>query len=238
MPSRSGQYDYNKLRNLRNLKDMPQEEYDEWYARKVTGIAIDKVFEKRIQDKIDEFGKDYDLSDLKANDMMMLRALAQKLIFLDDLEQASYLIRVGGLVSVDDHTESVNLGKISELKNLNDTASAITKDIISLQENLNISRKSRKNDKESSVISELERLKKAASEFYEQRMFYIFCPKCKELLATAWFLYPEESRNKIRLRCNRKPDGETICGGTLLIGSKELLEKRGINIQEVPDYFK
>jgi len=236
MPSRQGQLDKNKLRNLTPFRNKTDEEFDEWFSRKVTGVAADEVFEKRIQDKIDEFGKDYDLSDLKANDMMMLRALAQKLIFLDDLEQASYLIRVGGLVEIG--KDSVSLNKLTELKTINDSISSTTKDILSLQENLNISRKSRKNDKETSVINELERLKKAASEFIEQRLFYVFCPKCNELLATVWFLYPDEPRNKLRLRCIRKPDGENICGTTLLVGSKELLEKRGVNIENVPDYFK
>ena len=231
---KKGDINYNRLKNLLPYKNLTDEEYQQVFTDKFTGVALDKMFEKRINDKLDDFGKDYDLTDLKTNDLLVLRHLIQALIFLEDLERASYMIRTGGLVSED----GIQFDKINKLDSLNAIMTTTRKDIIALQDNLNISRKTRKSDKETSVITAIDNLKKAADEFYEQRMFYVWCPKCKMLLFTGWFLYPEEPRNKVRLVCNRTLDGGEVCGQTILVGSKELLESRGVNIKEVPEFFK
>jgi len=72
----------------------------------------------------------------------------------------------------------------------------------------------------------------------QARQQYIFCPKCKMLLATVWTLYPEEPRNKIRVVCNRVLDNGEKCGEKVLVGTKEMLEGRGVNIEDVPESFK
>jgi hypothetical protein len=112
-------------------------------------------------------------------------------------------------------------------------------DISDMQNDLKITRRIRKGDQEETVISELERLKQKASEFYEQRMFYVWCPKCNMLLFTGWFLYPDEKMNKLTLVCNRPLDEEgNICGHKFTVTSKELLDKRGVNKDDIPESMK
>ena len=218
------------LRNLVQYRDLSEEDFEKVWNEYSTGVVTNKEFENRIKDKINEFSKDYDLDDLKANDMLTLRALAQAYITLEDYERYSYIIRT--------EEKGIDLDRIYNLDKMSNIMSNIRKDISSMQTDLDITRKVRKGDKESNLINELEDLKRKANEFYRERMFYVWCPKCKTLLFTGWFLYPEEPRNRIRLVCNRKLEDGSICGETLLIGSKELLENRGVNIEDVPEYFK
>lgn len=216
-----------RMKKLKQYAKMSDEEYDLWWAERETAEELSKEFELRIKSKIDDFGEDYDLDDLKANDKLTLRALAQAMITLEDWERVAFNRRLDlGTVKVQEHNQIQNI------------MSGLRKDISNMQTDLNITRKVRKSDKDISVIKELDVLKEKAKEFYEQKMFYIWCPKCKMLLFTGWFLYPEEKRNKIRLVCNRRLNDEEICGNTVLISSLELLEKKGVNIKEIPDTLK
>ena len=86
-----------RLRNLTQYAKMTDEEYDAVWETKLTGIEGVTEFEKRIERKIASFAKDYDLDDLKANDKLTLRALAQSYITLEDLENYSYRERLGGI---------------------------------------------------------------------------------------------------------------------------------------------
>jgi hypothetical protein len=90
-----------------------------------------------------------------------------------------------------------------------------------MQEDLKISRKVRQTDKNISAIAELETLKEKAKVFYEQKMIYIFCPECNELLVTAWFLF-NESENTIRLKCQRPLDTGKPCGHVFDVKSKDV----------------
>ena len=230
---RASSYSKKRLRNLPQYKDMPEEELDALIESKLLNITRREDFEERIEDQLAKFGEDYDLDDLKANDMLTLRALAQAYIKLEDFENYDYALRTD---------EELKLDDMLDMDKLNNIMSKLRGDISKMQDDLQITKKARKGDTDATVLSELERLKKAASEFYEERMAYIWCPKCKMLLATIWTLYPEEKSNKITLKCNRKipiNDEEfEICGNKLTITSKELLEKRGVNIYEIQEAFK
>jgi len=230
---RASSYSKKRLRNLPQYKDMPEPELDALIENKLLNLRTIDEFEERIDDKLDEFGEDYDLDDLKVNDMLTLRALAQAYIKLEDLENYDYDLRTNKDLKLDD---------MLDMDKLNNMMSKLRGDISKMQEDLQITKKARKGDTEATVLSELERLKKAASDFYEERMFYVWCDKCKMLLFTGWFLYPDESQNKITLKCNRRipiNDEEfEICGHKLTITSKELLAKRGVNIDEIPEAFK
>ena len=220
----------NQLRALKQYRDMTDDEFDEAMVQKMGNTLASKVFEKRIQDKIDSFSDDYDITDLKANDLLNLRALAQAYIQLEDWENVLYNSRsAGGVADVE----------ILKYEKMNMIMSALRRDISKLQDDLGITRKSRKGDKEATVVNYLEEVKNKAKEFYEAKHFYIWCPECKMLLATVWFLYPEEAKNKIQLVCNRPLDDDgNICGHKLQISSKELMERHGVNIEEVPEFFK
>ena len=215
----------NKMRNLKQYSSMSDDEFNELWDKKIIGIEQNSEYEKRIINKIEEFGRDYDLDNLKANDLFSLRNLAQAYITLEDYEHLYYNFRSKGL----------NLGDIVEFKNLSDMMSTLRSDISKMQTDLGISRRARKGEKEETVISELERLKVAARTFYEQKMFYIYCPKCNTLLSTTWFLFPESKDIKLTFVCDSKPDGENKCGHKFVITPVELLSKRGTNSENIPD---
>lgn len=174
--------------------------------------------EKRINSKMDEFAKDYDLDDLKINDTLSLRALIQSIIALEDLEQLMFKIRSDGISG----DNVILLDKIGK------EMSSLRGDISRFQDDLKITRKIRKSEQETSVINYLETLKQKAREYYDQKMMYILCPKCNLLLATVWTLYPEE-RNKIELTCHRTLEDGSTCGEKIIVYTKDLLEAKGSN---------
>jgi len=216
-----------RLRTLKQFANMTDDEYEDYWNKKVTGYVGGAEFEERINKKLNEFSEDYDLSDLKANDKLVLRALAQAYITLEDLESYSFEMRIGGIEAVD----------ITTLEKVNNMMAVLRRDISSMQNDLKITRKVRKGEKEESVIALIDKLKKSAKEFYESRMMYVWCDKCSMLLFTGWFLYPEEN-NKISLTCKREIEKGVYCNNKLTITSKELLAKRGVNVDNVPEFFK
>jgi hypothetical protein len=215
-------YNPRSLRNLPQYRNMGDDEFEDFIANRDMDMAPDAEFDRRINKKIEQFSDDYDLSDMKINDQIGLRALAQAMITLDDLEHASYKLRREGL-NLDNITLADKIAKqMSDLRN----------DIIRIQDDLKISRKARKGDKEETVQNYLKELKEKAKEFYEERMTYVFCPECDMLLGTVWFHYPED-KNTLRFTCHRKlPDG-SYCNTVVTTTSKELLEKRGTNKPEI-----
>jgi len=212
----------NQMRTLKQYKDMSEEEFDEYYAQRTAGVVKNQEFEGRIQRKIAEFGKDYALDELNSNDKLLLRALAQAMINLEDSEIESYNIR----------SEGVSLDNITLLEKLAKMMSELRGDISRLQDDLKITRKIRKSDKEQSTITFLDDLKIKAKEFYRNRMSYIYCKKCNMLLATIWVLYPD-NKNKIRLTCGRVLDNGELCGTVVDVTTKELLDSKGTNSPEV-----
>lgn len=222
--------DKRKLRNLKQNQDLTDEEFDKMYDEKYFSIEKSRVFEKRIEQKLQEFSDEYDLTDLKINDRAALRALIQAFIALEDYEQLLF-----GLRSAD---ESINADNIYIFEKVNKVLSDLREDISNLQDDLKITRKSRKSDQETSLIEYLESLKEKARKFYESKMQYVYCDKCNTLLGTIWTLYPEEKKNKIRLKCNREIDDGIFCDGEITIGTVELLERKGhSNPNIIPERF-
>lgn len=217
-----------RFRALKQYRDLSEEEFDEFWENKIAGMQLNENFEERIKDKIDEFSEDYDLEDLKANDKLVLRALAQAYITLEDYELYTFNLRSEGGIG------NIN---IVELEKTNNIMSSLRKDISNMQNDLKITRKIRKGEREESVINTIEDLKQKAREFYRNRMYYVWCDECKMLLATTWFLYPD-SNNRMVLECQRKNEDGTICGNKVDITSKFLTENRGVNISDVPEWFK
>jgi len=211
--------DKRKTRNLKQYRNMSDEEFDEYFEKKYNSVEQSANFEKRITSKLEEFEKEYDLSDLKINDRAALRALVQAFLALEDYEQLLYRLRT--------EDESVNADNIYVFEKVNKVASDLREDISKLQADLKITRKHRKSDEETSFIDFLESLKARARKFYESKMQYIYCPKCNTLLGTIWTLYPNEKKNKIHLVCNREIDDGVFCDGEITIGTNELLKKNG-----------
>lgn len=221
--------DRRKFRGLKQFKDMTDEEFLAYWdaqdqASTITVPTISPIdFEKRIDEKLAGFEADYDLSDMKFNDKETLRGLCQALIQMEDLEQVSYGIR--------NEASGIHLNNLTLLDKIAQQLSRTRLDMLKMQEELKISRKVRQLDKNISAIAELEMLKQKAKTFYEQKMIYIFCPKCKMLLATSWFLF-NDAENVTRLECHRILDTGELCGHTFDVKSKDMYEQ-GSNTPEV-----
>jgi RNase P subunit RPR2 len=213
----------NAMRNLAQYRDMSDEEFEQAFEKKIWGLRASDALEKRIQEKLEEFAQDYDIDDLKANDLLILRALLQNLIALEDYEQFIYRLRQDGITPE-------NLVLIEKIQRV---MADIAKNVTAYQTDLNISRRLRKSDSEQSVVDYINGLKEKARQFLESRMSYIYCPKCNTLLGTVWTLYPKEARNKIVLVCNRVLDDGTECGEKVVVGTKELLQNKGTNKKEI-----
>ncbi len=216
----------NKLRNLPQYKDATEEELDALMEEKERTVGVSKKLEARIEEKLARFSEDYDLSDLKINDREILRGLVQAIIALEDYEQLLFLVRDNGI-----GTDNILL-----IDKIQGVMSSLRKDISSFQNDLNITRKIRKSDRDTSVIAFIEDLKTKARTFYASRMSYVFCEKCNTLLATLWTLYPESDKNKLTLTCEHENSDGTLCGHKTTVTSKQLLELRGTNNKKVmPD---
>jgi len=218
----------NKLRTLRQYKDLTDEEFEIMYEEKLVGIQRNRAFEKVIQRKITDISKDYEVDDLNSNDHMTLRALAQAMIDLEALELENHKMKREGL----DMTNINLLDRMSRMR------SDLRADISKMQTDLNISRRVRKQDTNTSVKDQFEDLKKKAKEFYQQKMSYVFCPECKMLLATIWTLYPNEEKNKLTFVCNRALEDGSKCGHKFTVTTKELMEKRGTNNEDIPESLR
>ena len=214
-----------RMRNLKQYKNLTDDEYAEVISQMEMNAAPSFALEDRINRKWKEFESDYDLDDLKINDRLVLRALIQALLQLEDLEQAANKLREEGIQST----------SVAMLRELNNMSVGLRKDISGMQEDLKITRRHRKGDKEANVISYLEDLKMRAKQFYEEKMSYIFCPKCGMLLATIWTQYPDKKGNSVKLICRRDLGEGNSCNTEVIISTKELLENGGTNKKDIPE---
>ena len=219
---------WTRQRNLPQYKKLTDDDFEELMLKKEQDVAPSQDFERRISLKMSKFESDYDLTDLKVNDMETLRALIQALISLEDYEQIVYKLRQDGLT----------VDNILKLDKVNKVMSDLRSDISNLQDDLKITRKIRKSDVETSVINYIDSLKEKAKKFHELKEAYIFCPKCDMLLSTIWSLYPEQN-NKVELVCKRPLDNGGVCGNIVKVTTRQLLESKGTNKREIlPDSMK
>lgn len=212
---------YRRMRHLKQYADMSDEEFD--------SIIVNKKslsdYEEKVEAKLREFAEDYDLSDLKINDKAALRALIQALIDLEEYQQEIYKLRQQGLnesnITIIDRTQKL----MSELRS----------DISKLQDDLKITRKTRKSEAEQNFLSYMNSLHEKAKKFYESKSFIILCPKCKMMVGTVWVQYPLVY-NKFTFTCNRDLGDKTKCNTKFSVYSKDLYENRGTNeIEYVPE---
>ena len=217
-----------KIRNLKQYKNLTDEEFEEKFTKEFLGLEPEREWEHRIQIKLVEFGKDYNLDDLKINDKYSLRALAAAILRLEDWDTILGRLMSGG---IDDST-MMSIDRISKIQ------TDLRKDIGSIQDNLKISRKTRRSEKEEDAVTFIDDLKIKAKKFYEQKMMYIFCPKCGELLATMWFLYPDYKSNVIKLKCHRDTGDGVMCDGEVNITSEWLFQNGLRNKKDIPESIR
>jgi phage FluMu protein Com len=195
---------WKSLRNLTQYRNLSDGEFLIAMAEREHAMGIN--LEQRVEERMQSFAQDYDLAGLKANDKDVLKALILSIISLEDLELEHH-----ELIKEKKKTEE----DLSKLEKLGKIMSMYRQDISRMQKDLNINRASRQNERAENVIEELDLLKDKARQFYEQKMNYVFCPKCDMLLFTGWFLYPDE-RNYLKFRCGR-------CQEVFQVKSKDLV---------------
>lgn len=182
--------DKRKIRNLKQYQDLTDEEFEEQFSDVLAQATVTRGLEERIVKKLEDMAKDYDMEDMKSNDMVQLRALAQAEIQLEDLEGVAYQLR-----------QEVSTETVVVLEKVNNIMSKLRNDISMIQQHLMLTRKIRKESKEASVVSYIDTIKEKAKKFYRNKMLYLFCPECRYLLSTIWLLYPE-NENSISLTCS------------------------------------
>ena len=182
---------------------MSDEEFDEFWNEEYGENTEDDEeilaeLKARTQEKLAELEKDYDFSDMKANDMTQLESLILAMLQLDDIEKEVYKRR-----------NNLTDTNILALEKFNKILSQLRSDISTISTDLQLTKKIRNKSKDISIVQRWEELSKKASQFYEQKMLYVFCPDCRTLLSTIWLLYTTDKKNKITLyceRCNTKHD--------------------------------
>ena len=143
---------------------------------------------ERVEEKLETFKSEYDLSELAANDILQLRSLAEAMSSLDVYNEM---------------LEQELAEDPRSIKNIADIQKLITeagKNISTISGDLKIDRKNRERKTES-VPDYVRDLKSRARKFLEQRMVYIYCPKCKTLLMSAWLL-DLNAGNKFKFNCS------------------------------------
>lgn len=166
-----------------------------------------------VQDVLEQFDKDYDLSDMNANDELSLDSLAKIFVRLEKYEER--------LDDADSVTEIDKLTRITE---------RLRNDASKIQTDLGITRRQRKSEKEANLQTYIDDIKYRAAVMLAERLSYVYCPECHMLLACAWFLYPDEEENVLRLRCDRTLDDTgKKCGNVFTVTSQELRDNKNKN---------
>lgn len=210
----------NSLRNLPQYKHLDEDALKDKVSQLVLGIEYNKISEERINAKLKEFEDSYDLSEMMPNDKIVLKSMVQAMVRLDDYEAILSNLEVN---------ES-NLLIVRELSKL---CEGLRDSISKAQNDLKITRRIRKSEKEETVLNFLEDLKAKAKKFYYKKHLIILCPKCNVQLFSGRFLYPDYKTNKLSLYCHRKLTDGSVCDGHVEINSKELLEMGGCNRPEM-----
>lgn len=176
-------------------------------------------------DELETYAKTYNLDDLNPNDLATLEALLTSIRRKKELDR-----------KIDDlFQEELNDNILYQIKTLQDLSSKLTPEISNLQETLKISRKSR-GEKEQDVREYIERLKTEARKYANNKFQWIFCPSCKRLIATIWWI-DQDGEQTVEITCPHKLK-DTICGTKIRITSKELKASGGRNLKEIPETLK
>lgn len=205
-----------QLKNLPQYANMTEEEIMEAY-----GLEEEIDADLEIEELMRDMEAKYDLVNLAPNDVESLKDLCKIFVRIRQLDE-----KLNKLLSDPEGTEwyeAERVGKV--LTSLRRSASEIQRD-------LHITRKARRGDKDSSVSALIENFKERAAEMLQERLSYIYCPKCKMLLANTWFLYPEET-NLIKLTCSRTLQSGEKCGEVFTVSSQDLSVNGNKNLTDV-----
>lgn len=169
------------LRNLPQYKDFTDDEI----LKRVTG-KLDRL----IDEEMKNLEKDYDLSDMKYNDVVLIERWVALMIRLRDSEEdLEHRIQAGELGSNEALTEEKRLSTMRD-------------DMLKIQRSLAIDRAKRRDSSDDDPRLLFADIRKRAKRFYQERLCYVKCPNCNLVICTANFLYPD-SNNRVLLTCAR-----------------------------------
>jgi hypothetical protein len=204
-----------KVRNLKQYRDLSDEEFEKEFLKLSAERTYDEVdLEEQIDEKLKDFGEDYDLSDMKINDRLVLRNLIIAIITLEELEETFASMRT-----------DISEGNMLMVDRLAGVMSKLRKDISDMQNDLKLTRKIRKEGREESFLAWMDKMKERAAEFYREKSLSIFCPDCRMMLSSVWLIYPEGD-NKISLHCKR-------CDSFVEVELKYLYDTDNVNLDDV-----
>ncbi len=205
-----------QLRNLRQYSGMTDEEFEEMFESLKEDELDEAALEAEIEKGLSEFEDDYDLSDMKINDRIVLRDLVISMISLEALEKLFVTQR-----------ENLSDANILLMDRTSGVMSKLRHDISDMQSDLKLTRRIRKEGREESFMSWLEKTREKAEKFYKKKHLYIFCPECRRLEATVWLLYPDEA-TEISFHC-----GNEKCQHEYTVSLPELYETVNKNLEDV-----
>lgn len=216
------------MRKLPQFAKLTEEEFDQ----KFNTLLISRQWDEALKEKFDavkrQFQESYDLTELLPNDNIVLDNLIRAMLFLENYEKQLHNLQ----------KEGVSHSNLDLVKEINGICKDLRNDISKMQDDLNITRRRRKNEKEASVINFIEDLKEKARKFYTQKMQMIFCEKCNTLLSTVWWLNVESKKQTIHVRCERKLDDGKICGWEKTFTAEQLTQMGMRNKEDIPDSIK
>lgn len=201
----------NRLRNLRQYKELTDEEFDNVWAE--YEVQPDTDFDSKVEKIMEDLAQNYDIRDQYANDTLSLRELASLYVSLEMLTNVERQMMADGSYN--------QVGNISRIRN------DYIKNASQIQKDLNITRQARQADDGETLDTFLPSIKKKSINFLSQRLAYIYCPECRMLCGNCWWTDWNVS-NIMKVTCPREE-----CGNTFEVTSQYLAEHKNKNIDGV-----
>lgn len=208
-----------QLKNLKQYQDADPIQLEQV----IQGISVDNDDEKRVYDYIARMSEQYDVNEMNENDSAALKDLATISIRIQDLDQI--------LRNKMSNRDTVDW---SEVHWITDILTDLRKSRQQIEESLNITRKARQGAESASVVDAIESYKFRAKKLLQERLSYIYCPKCKLLVGNVWMLSPE-SGNSFTFTCPRNLGEGKTCGHRFSVTGTELMAKKNKNIEDTLD---
>lgn len=184
------------LRNLAQFRGKTDEE--------ILATIDDQSLANRVAERIEKLEDEFDLSDMKYHDRLLLERFMTLIIRLEDEEEW-----LEGRIR-NDNISSAEAGRVERRLTMMRDA------ILDIQKELGISRLVRKDTVEDNPMILFQDIRRRAKRFLEERLCHIKCHKCGILLARTSFLYPQ-APNELKLICGR-------CGAKTITTSAEAIE--------------
>ena len=189
--------------------------------RKKNKSFIERV-EQKAKEIIESLQKLGDV-ELTENDRQLIRQLAAATIQLEDTsalanklqDQINKKVENGAQISGRD---------VLSLQRAQEAVSNLTKQVISLQEALGITRAQRQKSKEASDFSQIyDKLKRAAKKFAQARTVMVYCDNCNRFIAQVWWASGDHKENYLVAVCPK-------CGNKVEV-------KYGSKFEIVPEHL-